>query len=200
MPYKVLVPELQVLEAIAELRDINNNHVGYDHKSNQYFLGEEVPDNKVSPAIKDALEAADPDDPTYVHLKDKLAHVGDGNQETLDVAKRLGLPFDDYDSLSEDEVLAAMRVLPSAANSVIKEYEQGHEARERILTFNSGLREAVDDRVKGEKVGASDHVEPDTGKVASGIQTREVSEDAVVLGEGETGSDPAIGASRRNGA
>src|SRR5688572_23991713 len=129
MAYKVLVDELQVLEAIGEFHDPNDNFVGYDHVANLWFKDEVIPDNKVSPVIKEAIE--DEDNPLHDYYEDKLEAVG-GSKEQLDLARRLGLPFDDYDSLEEDDVIAAFRVLSGPVIAAVKEYEAAHEGRERI--------------------------------------------------------------------
>lgn len=190
MPYKILSDELQVLEALSAYRDPVTGEVnGYNHKANLWLKGEVVPDKKVSPVIKEALDNEDPEDPTYQHLQGKIEKVGSG-QEQLDAARRLGLPFDDYDSLSEDEVVGALRVLSAPLVQSVKEYEAQNEGRSRILEYNVGTREAADDRLRGDAAIVSEAQPAATDKAAGEIQTREVSENDVVPGEGYTGSDP----------
>lgn len=198
MGYKVLVPELNVLEAIGEFKDLNNNLIGYDHRSNTFFEGEIVPDSKVSPVIKKALEDKDPDDPTFVFLNGKLERSGENG--SVDTLKRIGVPLANYDDLSETEVIDALRVLSAPLISAVKEYESLNQKRSGILEYNAGLREGVRDRIDG--IAGSEGKETDPGKVSAEFQTREVTSDDVTLGDGYTGSesDREVGASESEDA
>lgn len=191
MGYKVIADEVTVLEAIAEFRDpLTGEVTAYDHRANTYLKGEVVPDNKVSPLIVQALEEADDENPTYAHLKNLLEKEGDGNAEILDVTRRLGLPFDDYDSLSEEEVLNTLRVLSGPLVQAVKEYEAANAGRREILEYNAGTREGVLDRVEG-KVIVSDRQDAAEDKPTTDIQTRSVEGTEITPGEGFTGSDTA---------
>lgn len=183
MPYEVKIDELQVLEAIAELSDANGNSLGYEHRSNLFLNGEVIADAQVSPVIREALEAQDEDDPTYRHLRGKLEYVSDA-RASLNVAQRLGLPFPDYESLSEEEVVNAMRVLPGAVVQAIKEYEASNDRREAILTYNAGTREGLRDRIEGKL--SSDRDDSQEGPTAR-FKTREVSESDADPAEVEPG-------------
>lgn len=189
MAYKVLADEALVPEAVNETRDpLTGEPVGYTHRASTYFKDEVLPDEKVSPVLREALE--DEDHRLHAHASSILEKVGGTGKERLDVARRLGLPFDDYDSLSEEDVIAAFRVLSSPVISVIKEYEaQRDEPRTRILEYDAGRREAQDDRARGDAGLVSERQDADTDKPVNAIRTREVNEDGTVTpGEGYTGT------------
>jgi hypothetical protein len=50
-------------------------------------------------------------------------------------------PLGGYDSMTEADILAEMRILPETQNALIRRYEQAHMARGSITTF--GLRSSV---------------------------------------------------------
>lgn len=189
--YEVLVDELTVHKEVAELRDKDNNLVGRQNGLGETWLfGEILPADAVSPDYREALE--DSDHPLHEAISAKLRPVSDEPEQ--DGARRLGLPFDGYDEMDEDAVLAAMKNLPSAAIQRIKEWESSKDdARERIANYNIGFGESPDDRQEG-RVG-SDVQESDTeNKPTAKLKTRSVPEEGKVTpGEGVTGTgDPAI--------
>jgi hypothetical protein len=59
MPYKVLVPELNVLHKLGELVDSNGKLINYEHETVLYIQDELVPDNKISPVIVHAYDDGD---------------------------------------------------------------------------------------------------------------------------------------------
>lgn len=192
MPYEVTCPELSVLKAVGEFRDpVTGEVFSYDHKARTYYEGEVVPDDNVSPVIRMALDEANEGNPTYVHLSGKLKKLGDTEEARLDIARRLGLPYESYEDLSEDEVLDSFKLLSSPLISAVKEYEARNEGRARILEYDAGRREGVDERVSGK--ANAEPTEADTTKSVGEIQTRSVGihgDNTVTPGEGYTGSDP----------
>lgn len=193
MPYKVTIDpteSLQVPEAINSkpLVDMNGNEVGYDQIMRTYYNGEVIEDNKVSPSLREILENADESNPAYRHLKGKLEKVGD--DPSLNLAQRLGLPFEGYSDMSEEDIVAALHFLPGETVQVVKEYESTlGEGREKILRFNAGTRDNNFERLEGDVVRSGDRQDL-TPKAAGLAVTREVGPDTVVEGEGYTGSDP----------
>ena len=120
-------------------------------------------------------------------LKNKLEVTSDDPSSST----RLGSPFAGYDDMDEDDVLKAMRHLPSAAINRVKDYEaQRDEPRERIAQYNIGYGESPVDRQEGRLSG--DVQDADENKAVRELSTREIPEDGpVVPGEGITGTgDP----------
>lgn len=153
-----------------------------------YFRGDIIPASEISPATLDALE--DEDHPSHEYVAKRLKKSGDDPREALDA--RVGAPFAGYDEMDEEEVVTAMRNLPSAAITRIKEYEVAHENREEIVGFNIGFKESPIARQTG-KV-SSQHQDAADDKTVADITTREVPEEGVVQpGEGITGTgDPQV--------
>jgi len=196
MGYKVLVDELTVLQTLNKLVQPDGSVVYQNGLGQVYYRDEVVPDDKVAEDWKAALEEGE--GPLATALSEKLEQVGD--DESKDVAKRLGIPFEGFDDMEEDDVLAAMRNLPSPAISRIKEYEaQRDEPRERIANYNIGFGESPDDRQES-KVGG-DYQEGDEDKAVTRLTTREVPEDGPVeAGEGITGTgEPAVAYGSKKG-
>jgi hypothetical protein len=187
--YEVLVPELTVHRQVGELTDpITGRSLGVQQgQGKTWFAGEVLSTSDVSPLLLDALN--DEDHPSHASVARKLRKVGD--EPSLNTAQRLGLPFDGYGDMDEDDILAAMRVLPSPTVQRIKEYEATQGKRDRILAYNIGFGEHPDDRLEGRV--SSDHQEPAEGKPSSGLKTRNVEEESVERGEGYTGTgDPQV--------
>jgi hypothetical protein len=188
--YEVLVPELTVHKEVGELRDAQNNFVGRQNGLGKTWVqGEVIPPDEVSGDYKDALD--DKDNPLHESISAKLKAVSDEPHE--DEAKRLGLPFAGYDEMEEDDVLSAMRNLPSAAIQRVKEWESGQESpRQRIVTYNVGFGESSIDRQEGRV--SSDVQDPDPNKPTARLKTRVTPESGPVEpGEGITGTgDPQV--------
>jgi hypothetical protein len=192
--YEVLVDELTVHRTVSELKNPLTGEVT-GHVSglgDTYYFGEVISPELVSQNIKDAFDEGEGS--LFDQLSKKLKPVTDAPQ--LDVALRLGLPFDGYDDLTEDEVLAAMANLPSQAQMRIKEYEAGNENRARITRFNIGFGENSLDRQAG-KIASEVDVEgreAAAGKPAARLKTRNIPDEGPVEpGEGYTGTgDPVI--------
>jgi hypothetical protein len=93
--------------------------------------------------------------------------------------------------MDEEDILAAMRVLPSAAVQRMKDWEaaKGDDAREAIADFNIGYGEGPDDRQSG-RLSPEESDEVDDTKPVRAIQTRDGSQEGepVVHGEGITGT------------
>jgi hypothetical protein len=185
MGYKVLVDELTVHRTVSSLPQPDGSTVHQNGMGQTYYRDDVIPDDAVGKDIVDALESGD--GPLAESLKDKLEKSSDAGGVS---ARASGVPFVGYDDMDEDEVLAAMKALPSAAQQRIKEYEATRdEPRERIANYNIGFGESPMDRVEGKVSG--DLQEGAEDKAASRIATREVTDDSVTPGEGITGSgDP----------
>lgn len=187
--YEVLTPEYTIHRKVGDLIDpVSGNNVGTQNgRGATYVKGEKIPADLISPDVLAALE--DKDHPSYEYVSKRLKKSsGDPEQN---VQARLGIPFDDYDSMDEGDVLAVMRHLPSAAIQRIKEYEAQHgESREQIVNYSIGFGEAPVDRAEGRV--SSERADPDPDKAVRRIKTREVPEEGVVEpGEGFTGTgDP----------
>lgn len=185
--YEVLVDELTVHKQIAELTDpITGRVIGIQQGGGKtYFKGEVVPADAVSPFLVEALE--DKNHPSYESVSRKLkASSGDSSENT---ALRLGLPFEGYEDMDEDAILASMVVLPSPTIQRIKEYERVNSARSRIMDYNIGFGESPEDRALG-IVGSPLDVSnrDDSDKAVARLTTREVPKSGVVQqGEGITG-------------
>lgn len=192
--YEVLVPELTLHRAIGDITDpFTGDKVGVQNgMSETYFKGEKVPEENITPDVLDALN--DSDHPSHDSVAKKLKKsTGDAETNT---GVRLGLPFEGYDDMDEDDITAAMRVLPSAAQMRIKEYEsQRDDPRERIVNYNIGFGESALERQEGKVSGdlVEDGDERDTeSKPTARLKTRTVPDDGPVEpGEGITGTgDP----------
>lgn len=154
-----------------------------------YFKGDVIPASEISPLLIDALN--DEDHPSHEYVAKRLKESGDDPREALDA--RVGEPFAGYEEMDEDEVVNAMRNLPSRAITRIKEYEAAHDNREAIVGFNIGFKESPVARQTG-KV-SSDLQDAADDKTAAKLTTREVPEDGgtVTPGDGITGTgDPQI--------
>jgi hypothetical protein len=173
MGYKVRegAGEVQVPRAAGEWYDVNGNHLGYRNEQITYYEGEVIPDEDVSPQVQEALENGDP------HISRLLEKVGGEGQ--LNEERRAGLPFDGYDNLSVEDVVAALRVLPAEAGNRVKAYERARQNRPEIVQFDSGRLEGPADRVSGQ-IG-SQHTEPVEKPQADQV-TRSVEDDSVVQG------------------
>ena len=188
MGYKVLVDEVTVHSTIAKLVQPDGSVVYQNGLGQTYYRDEVIPDDKVAEDWREALDSGE--GPLYEMLSKSLEQSSD---ESGGQGARLGVPFAGYDEMEEDDVLTAMRNLPSAAIERIKEYEaQRDDSRERIANYNIGYGESAVDRAEG-KV-SSDLQDTDEGKAVARINTREVPEEGpVVPGEGITGTgDPQI--------
>jgi hypothetical protein len=185
--YEVLVDELTVLKTVGVLTDpISGREIGVQQGAGRIvFKGEVIPASELSQLWVEALD--DEDHPMHESLSRKLSKSGDEPSE--DQEKRLGVPFAGYDEMDEDELLAAMRVLPSSTVQLIKQYEgQKDEPRERVAYYNVGFGESPRDRIEG--LVGSELDEEGSGseeKAVSRLTTREVSEDDVQFGEGIIG-------------
>jgi hypothetical protein len=189
MGYKVLVDEVTVHSTVAKLPQPDGSVIYQNGLGQTYFRDEVIPDDKVAEDWREALDSGE--GALAEALSSKLEKTGD--EESTSSGARLGVPFAGYDDMDEDDVLNAMRSLPSAAIQRIKEYEGQREgARERIIGYNVGFGESAVDRQEGRV--SSDLQDTDENKAAARINTREVPEDGPVKpGEGITGTgDPQM--------
>jgi hypothetical protein len=190
--YKVLVDEVTVHKAVRKIvHPITGEPLGHQNGNGETFFLDEVIDPKdISPDIVAALD--DEDHPLHDTLSRKLVAVSDS--PTLNEQYRLGLPFEGYEEMDEDEILAAMSVLPSAAVKRIIDWEAANEGRPRIAQFNIGYQESPQDRQEGLVTSAAPSDNLDDKKPVRNLVTREVPEEGPVRpGEGITGTgDPAI--------
>jgi len=190
--YKVLVDELTVHKAVRELtHPVTGEPTGWQQGAGEtWFLDEVIPATSINPEWAEALDSGE--GPLYEALKDKLEATSD--EPALNEAYRMGLPFEGYDDMDEEDILAAMRVLPSPAVMRIKDWEgQQSEPRETITQFNIGYGEGPSDRQSG-RLGQAEDEETDDNKAVRAIRTRQAEEgEPVIPGEGITGTgDPQI--------
>ena len=189
MGYKVLVDELTVHKTVAKLPQPDGSVIYQNGLGETYYRDEVIPDNKVAEDWREALESGEGE------LHDSLSKVLEqsSEEEGESSGARLGVPFAGYDDMDEDEVLNAMRALPSATISRIQEYEgQRDEPRLRITGYNIGFGESSIDRQEGRV--SSDLQDTNEDKASARINVREVPEDGPVKpGEGITGTgDPQM--------
>jgi hypothetical protein len=192
--YKVKVPELTIHRQVGELTDpITGRVIGIQQgQGKTWFKDEVVPADAISPLYLEALE--DEDNPMHDAISRKLEKVGSGEEEQ-NVGLRLGLPFAGYDDMDEEEILNALRHLPSATIQVVKEYEATvGEGRERILSYSIGFGESLRDREEGLVGSDLDEEGRDENKAVARLTTREVPEEGQIThGEGITGTgEPAV--------
>jgi hypothetical protein len=188
MGYKVLVDEVTVHVTINKLPQPDGSVIYQNGLGQTYYRDEVVPDDKIAEDWKEALDSGE--GPLAEALSKKLEKSDDTGGDT---GKRLGAPFAGYEDMEEDDILAAMKALPSAAIQRIKEFEeQQDEPRERITSYNVGYGESAVDRQAG--LVSSDVQDSDPDKASARISTREVPEEGpVVPGEGITGTgDPQV--------
>jgi hypothetical protein len=188
MPYEVLDDEVTVLRTTASLRQQDGSTIYQNGMGRTYLKGEVIADENVAEDWKEALESGE--GALFEALSTKLKVVTDDPKE--DSPARLGLPFEGYDDMDPADVVAAMRLLPSATINRIKDYEEtrGAEARAEIMDYNIGYGEAPLDRQTTELEDRTGEQDPD--KAVRVLTTREVPEDGTVQpGEGFTGTgDP----------
>lgn len=188
MPYKVLVDELTVHKTVSRLPQPDGSVIYQNGLGDTYYRGEVIPDDAIADDWREALQSGEG---SFAEgLKSKL-EVSSGDESSS--SARLGVPFEGYDEMEEDDVLNAIRNLPSAAVNRVKEYEaQRDNPRERITQFNIGFGESPVDRQEGRV--SSDLQDTNTDKAAAQISTREVPEEGLVVpGEGITGTgDPQL--------
>lgn len=165
-----------VLKSLGEFRDVNNQLVGYEHVGVFYDHGENVPESEISPVILKRYEEGDPFTLEVFEKND--------DEPKLNELARAGVPFEDYDSLSVGEVVAALEVLPDSVGARIRQWEIEHQNRPEITEYSLGRREGTVQRVTGEVGSAS--VEATPGSTAD-IPTREVGESSVDLGADAAG-------------
>jgi hypothetical protein len=190
--YEVLVDELTVHKAVRELQHpITGEKTGYQQGAGEtWFLGEVIPADQMNPEWVEALEGGEGE--LYEALSSKLKPSSD--EPALNEAYRMGLPFEGYDDMGEDDILAAMRVLPSPAVMRIKDWERQGQARESIVNYNIGFGESPDDRPSG-RLTPEESDEVDENKPVRRMRTRELNPETgeFQFGEGITGSgDPPV--------
>lgn len=184
--YEVLADALTVHKDVRELRHpVTNEVTGHQMGGGRIYLeGERIPANEVSATYKQILD--DPDNPSHEYLSARLRKVSDEPRE--DIGRRLGVPFDGYDDMEVDDIVKAMRVLPSATIQRIKQYEATKENRTEIVDYNIGFGEHPDER-QNTKL---EPPEQDEDKVVRNVATRNVPEEGPVEhGEGVTGTGTA---------
>lgn len=189
MGYKVLVDELTVHQTVGALPQPDGSTVYQNGLGETYLRDEVIDDDMVAEDWKAALESGE--GKMYDSLSKVLEQTGDEPELS---SRRLGVPFADYDEMEEEDILTAMKVLPSGAIVRIKEYEASRdEPRENIASYNIGYGESPLDRQENRVSGDLQEGDPD--KPTSRLTTRDVPEEGpVVAGEGITGTgDPDVG-------
>lgn len=192
--YEILADELTVHKQVGVLTDpTTGRELGIQQGAGKVYLkGEVIPAGDVSPSMIEALD--DEDHPSHEYVSKRIRRVSDDPR--LNTALRLGVPFEGYDELDEEKILAALRVLPSATVSAVKQYEQSKDdPRERIVNFSVGFGQDPLARQEG-RVGSDldEEGRDDSDKAVADLTTREVPEEGVVqAGDGITGTgDPQI--------
>ena len=192
--YEVLVPELTLHKSVGDINDpFTGEKVGVQNgRGETWYQGEKVEEADISQDVLDALN--DKDHPSHEAVSKRLKKASGDAESNLSV--RLGVPFAGYDDMEEDDIVAAMRVLPSAAQQRIKDYESTRdEPRERIVDYNIGFGESSIERqeglVSGDVVEEGDERDPEA-KPSARLKTRTVPDEGPVEpGEGITGTgDP----------
>lgn len=192
--YRVMVDELTVHKAVRELKHpITGEPMGWQQGNGEtWFLDEVIPAEQINPEWVEALESGEGE--MYEALKDKLEPSSD--EPAVSDAVRMGMPFEGYADMDEDDILAAMAVLPSATVTRIKEWESARgEGRENIVNFNIGFGVDPNAYQEGRVPGGGEQTEGDEGKAVRAIRTREVAEEdgPTQYGEGITGTgDPEV--------
>lgn len=192
--YEVLADELTVHRAVGTITDpLSGEKVGVQNgRGETYFKGEKIAEADITPDVLNALN--DDDHPSHEAVSKRLKKsTGDAEQDPV---LRLGPPFAGYDDMEEDDIVTAMRVLPSAAQQRIKDWEEKQdEPRERIVNYNIGFGESALERQEGTVSGAlveeGDERDP-ADKPTARLKVRTVPEEGPVEpGEGITGTgDP----------
>lgn len=190
--FTVLADEYTVHKAVGILTDpITGRELGIQQGSGKvYFKDEVIPASEVSPLLIEALD--DEDHPSHDYVSARIARSEDAPRQNT--AQRLGLPFAGYDEMDEDEIIAALRNLPSATIAAVKQYEKDNDGREKIVNYSVGFGESPGDRNEGIVGSQLDAAGRDASdKAVAKLTTREVGEDSVQVGEGITGTgDPQI--------
>src|SRR3954453_18473788 len=185
--YEVTEDEVTILKTVSKLPQPDGSFVYQNGLGGVYLKGEVIPASEVAEDWKEALESGEGD--VFESLKDKLKKSGDEPHES---SARLGLPFVAYDEMEVNDIVNAMRALPSATIQRIKEFEslQGDEARLEIVDFNIGYGEGPNERQLAELEEPEEGM--DEEKAGRALRTREVPDEGpVVPGEGFTGTgDP----------
>jgi len=177
--------EVTVLRKVADLRNDQGDVIGYQQGLGYVALpGQVLEDQDVSPLVLEALNDEDHELHESMSLKFEIVTGDEGDSPAV--------PFEGYDDLDEEEVIAAITNLPTAAKLAVRRYEEANENRQAIVEYNIGFGESNLMRQEG-KVG-SDVQEPDEDKESGKITTRNVPEEGPVEpGEGITGTgDPKV--------
>jgi hypothetical protein len=188
--YEVLVDELTVHKAVRPLtHPITGDSMGWQQGAGEtWFMGEVIPPESINPEWAEALDSGEGD--LFEALSDKLKPSS--GEPALNEAYRMGLPFEGYDDMDEDDILDAMRVLPSAAVQRMKDWERQNQGRPSIVHYNIGFGESPDDRQSG-RLSQEEDAELDENKPVRRIQTRQFEDGQVTPGEGITGTgDPQV--------
>src|SRR3954453_15615232 len=190
--YKMLVDELTVHKAVPPLtHPVTGEPTGWQQGAVEtWFLDEVIPREAINPECADVLDSGEGD--LFEALSCKLEASSD--EPALNEAYRMGLPFEGYDDMDEDDILAAMRVLPSPATMRIKDWERQNQGRESIVNYNIGFGEGPDDPTPG-RLTPEEPDEVDENKPVRNMRTRELDPESgeFQFGEGITGSgDPPV--------
>src|SRR4051794_24851477 len=185
--YEVTEEEVTILKTVSKLPQPDGSFVYQNGLGRVYLKGEVIPASEVAEDWKEALESGEGE--LFEALESKLKKSTDDAHES---SARLGLPFVAYDEMELDDIVTAMRSLPSATVQRIKEYEsqRGDEARLEIVDYNVGYGESPHERQNTEVEEPEGGLDED--KAVRVLKTREVPDDGpVVPGEGFTGTgDP----------
>lgn len=192
--YEIVADEVTILKQTGELIDpLTGRSLGVQQGAGRIYLkGEVVPEALVSPLMIEALN--DEDHPGHEAAAKRIKEVSDDPRENAEL--RLGIPFAGYEDMDEDEILAALQVLPSSTVQAVKAYESGQDdPREKIVNYSIGFGQDPAARQEG-RVGSTldEEARDEADKPVTKLTTREVPEEGVVqVGDGITGTgDPDI--------
>src|SRR3954469_25084883 len=167
--YEGTEDEVTILKTVSKLPQPDGAFVYQNGLGRVYLKGEVIPASEVAEDWKEALESGEGD--VFESLKDKLKKSSDDVHES---SARLALPFVAYDEMEVDDIVSAMRSLPSATIQRIKEYEsmRGEEARLEVVDFNIGYGEGPHERQNAQPEEPEDGL--DEEKAVRVLKTREV--------------------------
>lgn len=180
--YEVIAPELTLHRQVGTLVDpLSGQEVGIQQgRGRTVSAGTIVSSDDLSPILLEALE--DEDHPSHDYATRQLREASDESNEEI-----YGEPIAGYDDLDEEQILAVLRVLPSAQARAVVTYEKNHENRPVIANFSIGFGESPEARQTG--LVSSQLEDTDDTKAVAKIRTREVVDDEIVEpGEGITGT------------
>lgn len=188
--YEVLVDQLTIPKTTRRgTNPVTGTEFKQNGKGKTWLKGEKVGRDDVADHILEALD--DSDHPNHESISKKLKPVSGGPAE--DSVARLGVPFAGYEDMSEDDVVAAMKNLPSTTIQNIKKYEAEYgDNREGIVEYSIGHGESAVARREGSDLVVSPGEKASTAKKAT-AKASEKSESAEARRTARKGRRPRSG-------